>query len=165
MGDFQEYDYEDFTGDFDEFKHEVNVFERVSMGRLGTKVGLKDVKGKSTKEVYEKLSKSTYEPKERLAVLVQALGYSLKDVHHLPIYEKDISDIIEYIPILEKPGDINPMGFLLGYIGTKGGREMNRENITKIFKELPGIKEGGVMQEDVIRYCRFWLLTRGTNRK
>lgn len=157
----EQYDYEDFTGDFDEFKHEVNVFERVSMGRLGTKVGLKDVKGKSTKEVYEKLSKSTYDPRERLAVLVQALGYSLKDTHHLPIYEKDISDIIEYIPVIQKPGDINPMGFLLGYIGTKGGREMNKENITKIFKELPSIKEGGVAQEDVIRYCRFWLLQKG----
>ena len=110
-------DADEYFGEDDfepEYKAEMGAFERTSMGRLGTRISAKDLKGKDVSEIYNTLSKSSFDPRDRLAILTEAISLSLNDRGVLSIDNDSIQDMISYISVLKKPEDINPVGYILG---------------------------------------------------
>ncbi len=60
----------------------------------------------------------------------------------------------------------NPLGYICGYMATKGGRTMAIHDVKEIIKLLDLLNKavvksgGGVEPPDVVRYARFWKFNR-----
>lgn len=153
-------DTDEYFGEEDvgpEYKAEMGAFERASIGRLGTRISAKDLKGKDVSEIYNTLSKSSFDPRDRLAVLTEAISLSINDRAVLSIDNDSIQDMISYISIIKKPEDINPVGYILGYMATNGGRNMNVSQVGTVINASKKILEGGITPPDVVRYARYWI--------
>lgn len=142
---------------FPEYKAEMGAFERTTMGRLGTKISAKDLKGKDVGELYKILNKSSYDPRDRLALLVEAISLSLNDRGILSINNDLIQDMIGYINLTKKPEDLNSVGYVLGYMATNGGRNMVKTQVKTVIDASKKILEGGITPPDVVRYARYWI--------
>jgi hypothetical protein len=128
---------------------------------LGSKIDPRELKGKKMSEIAKKLSRISMTPNERLRIYVDALSRKLNDDEVLKITDNMIEHMLTYISNLKNPENINPIGFILGYIATDGGKNMNKtqvKNVIKIVKKLDD--EGGITDPDVIRYSRLWLNLR-----
>lgn len=77
------------------------------------------------------------------------------------LLEKDIRQ--EDILAIQERGEnleykyINPGAFILGYIASNGGRNMNVDRVRHAFGLIIDITEEGITQPDVVRYARYWM--------
>lgn len=145
------------------FVAEIGAFERAGPGgRLAEMLTVTDIKGKET-----------LSSEDRVLLAINGIGNTLIDEKH--ITRNDLENILEMASVTENMKYKNPVGFILGYIGTNGGKlsvnsvktsssvdkkilnelKSNIKNINN--KILPSIKDRmGIEEPDVIRYIRFW---------
>ena len=178
-----DYDEEDYGGNYDEeaydegeaygeeayaeepeMKAEMGAFERAGgTGILGTKIDMSELKGKKMEEIAKKLSRISMEPAERLRIYADALSRKFNDDGVIRMSNESIDEMLSYVSGVKKVKFVNPVGFIMGYAATDGGRSMNKENVQRIIRAVEKLKgEGGVGPNDVIRYGRLWMGLRKT---
>lgn len=75
----------------------------------------------------------------------------------------DLENILENIKNLDKPNLKNPSAYILGYIASNGGRNLDIENYKKALniikrkKTKYSLEDTSVLQPDIVRYARIWI--------
>ena len=139
----------DYPGDYkggdspQEYKTSIHAWERTGGGNILGDQNLREVT----------------DPTERFKIRVNAMSKSLNDEELFVIGEPDIRTMLEKADQLQNVKYKNPMGYILGYLSTLGGKNFNTKIIKSIFKKLNDqkFKNSGIMKPDVIRYARLWL--------
>jgi len=159
-GDFDEEDYVQEP----EMRPEMGAFDRAGgTGILGTKIDISELKGKKMEDIAKKLSRISMGPEERLQIYVDALSRKFDDDGVVGISNENIDEMLSFISSLKKPQYINPVGFIMGYVATQGGRSMIKESVRKTIGVVEKLKgEGGMTGPDTLRYSTLWInLRRG----
>jgi len=107
------------------------------------------------------------DPEERFKQIVDGLSRHLEDQFRsannrlLEISEADIEHMLKKIPDISRVEHKNPLGYIIGYMASSGGTDMNspeaKQKINSIFVQLPYILDGEFQKPDVIRYARYWM--------
>jgi hypothetical protein len=140
-----EYDYsdEDEWKDELDFQPEVDVYERV---------GLPGERLAGIEKMDDELGREILDPVERFTRQVNAISRN----PNIQLSEEDTDILLSKISNISNINYKNPTGYVLGYIATRGGRNLDKKSVTNIFKYiLPKLQES-VEQPDVIRYGRYW---------
>ena len=75
----------------------------------------------------------------------------------------DLENILENIKNLDKPNLKNPSAYILGYIASDGGRNLDVENYKKALniikrkKTKYSLEDTSILQPDIVRYARIWI--------
>lgn len=139
------------------YEAEVNVYERVGMSQLGELLqGVSLTSGKYA-DLQRKINNLVQDPVERFQIYVDAAARRLTDATKAELSEEDIAEMLRRAPQLKKVDRKNAPGYVLGYLATRGGREMERKRVLDVIQNvLPDVTWGGVQPPDVIRYSRLW---------
>ena len=152
--EYDEYLYEEEP----EMVAEMGAFERAGGASiLGTRISASELKGKKMEDIAKHLSRISMSPQERLKIYVDALSRKLSDDGVVKIGEAEIVEMLSYVDSLKKPAFVNPIGFIMGYLASDGGRDLRVAQVKKIMgavKRLDG--EGGMTEPDVLRYSVMW---------
>ena len=150
-------DYEDFFADDqrDNYQAEAKAFERVGGGGklaelLDSPDTLEKMEGKEGRVILS--------PKDRFLISTDALCRRLHSEHVATLTEQDITKILTSATLLRDLQYKNYVGFVLGYLASKGGEELNPITVKNVIDNvLPVIgSEGGITPPDIIRYGRYW---------
>jgi hypothetical protein len=94
-------------------------------------------------------------PGERFVGVVDAICKNLE------IDEGDIQSMLGKSNRLKNIEYINPVGYIVGYLTTDGGKGIDKVKVDQIFRQIPEPRyknlNVGIEQPDVIRYARFWV--------
>lgn len=141
--------------EIDEFKAEASAFERAGPGGL--------LNSLLSPETLEKLSKPTggrvfFPPEDLFLLTVNSVSRDLSDQG----YEVTQTDIDYMLNKSQEIGSTlkykNATAYVLGYLVTKGGRQLSIEGLQRILRDvLPKIPSTkGIEPPDVLRYSRYW---------
>jgi hypothetical protein len=126
-------DYEYAEEGEDIIMAEINAYERAGGGI--TSYTLKSVKN----------------PKEKYKFIL----VSLFEKMGLNITTHDKNEILQSVASRDDIIYKNPYGYILGYIGSRGGRGITRESIKQAFDSIGSTE--GIEEPDVVRYSVFWV--------
>jgi hypothetical protein len=132
----QDYEYEEEQ----EFKEERGAFERAGAAYL-IGVGLKYVTN----------------PIEKFKIIVDAVYNKIKSI--AGIGEGDLKVMMDKVSNINQVQYKNPPAYVLGYIASKGGREITKERLNLAESLIPEMstKEDVITPPDIIRYAVFWI--------
>lgn len=120
------------------FMDEYGVFERAGFGSVV------DIR---TAGPYEKLKK----------YITLAADFLNNEVG-VTVTNTVLEDISKSIEKVERPEDINPMGFLLGFLASNGGNNITKDSFNRVSKNLGDLGKHQINPPDLLRYARYWLL-------
>jgi hypothetical protein len=157
--DFGEDFGEDVLNEGPQFVAERNAFERAGVPRvddvLRTIIGSDGRIPSKLEEINKRLYRMVMNDTDKFKTLVTV--YFEKFKGELGLSEGDFSSLFSKIDQIPKIKYLNPIGYILGYYVLDKQRQINKERLKRVVKEiLPVISE--VKTPDVIRYARFWLL-------
>ena len=115
---------------------EINAYERV---------------GTSTLSSYT--LKGARNPKEKYRILLTAAIDKVG--RHLS--QEDKASILSSVGSRDDIIYRNPYTYILGYIGSRGGKGITGESMKKAFSEMDVVP--GIEQPDIVRYSIFWMKT------
>lgn len=132
----------------DMYAAEVSAFERAAPG------------GKLAELITITTDEKKLTPRERFYKNVDAISRRINSENVVRVSQHDIDTMLETATNVEDIQYRNPVGYVLGYLASGGGREMNRKKIMEIINDLlPKLDgDGGVEPPDVIRYARYWTI-------
>jgi hypothetical protein len=164
-GENEEYDDEYKEGDDDneggeefEFRPDIKAYERVGLpGLLGA------VMTGNFANIQRNINNMVSDPVERFSLYVDAAARNLSSKFDGLLSSEDIVEMIEHVRNIKNVEYKNPVGYILGYIASRGGYSINEKAVENIFVNvLPVVNNmSRVTEPDVIRYARLWLITRG----
>jgi hypothetical protein len=139
-----------------EFQAERSAFERIS-------------KGSKLAEISEVIEGKTKTREQRFYENVDKTCRRMMEVNMPEISENDISNILQ-IASTKLTGTMfkNAIGYVYGFIASRGGRELEPEYVQKIIfgnknedveiKKLREVlfKEAGLKPPDIVKYARLW---------
>lgn len=126
------------------FQHSINAFSHTGFAPLG--LGRLDVLGMGKK----------FDAKGHFKETVNAIAQQLRE-DRIKLSGNDMEQLIDRIDSLKEPQYKNATAYVLGYIASDGGREINRKNLNNVFKTiLKTVSDKSVKEEDVLRYARLW---------
>ena len=139
-GSEKEYDLPGEEGEtvFEEEREEmaeVNAYERAG-GSMITSYNLKSARN----------------PKEKFSIILSA---TLQKMASRDITENDKSTILESVGNRDDIIYKNPAAYILGYIGSRGGRGITKDSMERAFNNIGSAV--GVEEPDVVRYSVFWV--------
>lgn len=141
-----------------QFMPEANVYDRAGFGGAAAILGGNIFEG-NLNEMQKKINRMLQEPDERFAVYVDATVRHLNNYDGIDISENSIVKMLETIRILKHVEHKNPAAYVLGYIASQGGVNIDKKAVETAFKVgLPHVD--GVIEADVIRYARLWMELR-----
>lgn len=105
----------------------------------------------------DKIKNVTQDPEERFKIYVGAISHSITENEFYDISVEDRNKMCRMASQLNNVKYLNPTAYILGYISTNGGQEINKKTLQNIFTFLPMLTDDSVKPPDVIRYARFWL--------
>jgi hypothetical protein len=155
MGD---YDFEDNDYDFEEadnLRSEVKAFERAGQSGKLAELLSSTVSGKDKKGGREAISLE-----DRFLINVDSISRKLNSEEITNLTENDINIMLEKSQFILGLKYKNPTAYILGYIASKGGTNLDPVNVKFVInKILPKIdKDAGIEPPDVVRYARYWKL-------
>jgi len=162
-GEFDEYAGEEFGDDYaeeDEYKPEADAWERVGMpgGLGGERIFGVGVEADQMRKMQRLADKSVQTAEEKLKINIDITGRELMAVDAPGLSEGDLAAIIEKVDYTDKPQYLNPLGFILGYIASSGGKQISNEKFHLAQRTNVFYKEGsGAKPEDILRYARHWI--------
>jgi len=122
----------------------VTAFNQAGFAPLG--LGRMDVLGMNKK----------FDSRGHFKETVNAIAQQLKE-ERLGITNEDVNQLIEIADIINEPQYKNPSAYVLGYIASQGGQNINKRNVNMVFKNiLKEVSDKSVKEEDVLRYARLW---------
>tara|TARA_Y100000389_G_C17406444_1_gene488347 strand:+ start:202 stop:696 length:495 start_codon:yes stop_codon:yes gene_type:complete len=131
------------------FGNEINAFERVGAPEL---IGLTlstFVEGKLGK-INDKLNILSRTDNEAFSFKVAAIAKNFN------INYNEINSILTEIYKIKNIKYKNPTAFVVGYLVTRGGKKINKNEITKLIKNK-NLIESNIKGPDILRYARFWI--------
>lgn len=154
-------DYEDYGEEKDdEIYMEANAFERT--GPSGV---LAELLSSGTNELRKKGSKDVVSIEDTFLKTVDAVSRRLGEDNLVKITKDDIESMLLKSQEIKGLKYKNPIAYILGYLASKGGRELEKANVLFVInKVLPEISEGGIEPADVVRYARFWKMIGPYNK-
>jgi hypothetical protein len=96
--------------------------------------------------------KSARNPKEKFSIILSA---TLQKMASRDITENDKSAILESVGNRDDIIYKNPAAYILGYIGSRGGRGITKDSMERAFNNIGSAV--GVEEPDVVRYSVFWV--------
>lgn len=103
--------------------------------------------------------RSMQDPLERFQIQVDAVSRNLNSKQGISINQITINLLVEKARKLKKVQYKNATAYILGYLASKGGRDIEEDHVKDIFaKYLPYVKENFVRKPDIIRYARLWMI-------
>lgn len=98
------------------------------------------------------------DPRHRFYLAVEAVSYQLNTDDVFSVDADRIRSVLDEIATIPSAQFMNPTSFVVGYFLTEGGRIDDAE-----FNRVVGarLRDASVRPEDILRYCRMWLLRRG----
>jgi hypothetical protein len=136
-------DYEDNANT--NFQNEMGAYSRAGGG---INIGLVGADGK--------IDQSIIDPLDRFKIIVDAKARMLTDTPY--ITELDINVLLENANNLKYVNYKNSTAYVLGYIVSKGGREIEITHFNDIIKQiLPIFHDDSIKPPDIIRYSRLWI--------
>lgn len=143
MDDYEPYEDNDIAGGIE--VQERNVFERVGL-RHDVDIDIDPEKKRTQKT-----------PIERFIEFTNAIAFDIVSKNKKLLNEQDIKIILQSISMMSRPEIKNPTAYILGYIATQGGNEINKDKLLATFDMLENLEDKSVQPPDVIRYSRLWL--------
>lgn len=138
---------EDDYIDEPQFGQSIHAFKQAGLAPLG--LGTQDVGS------YFGIAKK-FDAKGHFKETVNAIAQQLRE-DGFRLSNDDIIQLIETVDQLDNPQFKNPTAYLLGYIASNGGRDINKKSVNHVFTNLlKTVSDKTVKQEDVIRYTRLW---------
>ena len=131
----------DYEEDFrHNFRPEMGAYNRAGQDDLG-----------------EKLDYNLLNPLEIFQISVDAISRKLIN-RDIKISEQDITIMLEKSNKLKYVKYKNPNAYVLGYISSFSGKQINNKYFKyTIDKVLPYIEDASILEPDVLRYARLWL--------
>lgn len=130
-----------------QFGQSIHAFKQAGLAPLG--LGTQDV------GEYFGIAKK-FDAKGHFKETVNAIAQQLRE-DGFRLSNDDIVQLIETVEQLENPQYKNPTAYLLGYIASNGGRDINKKTVNHVFNNLlKTVTDKSVKQEDVLRYSRLW---------
>jgi hypothetical protein len=136
-------DYEDNPNT--NFQNEMGAYLRAGGG---VNIGLIGADGK--------IDQSILDPLDRFKIIVDATARKLIDTQY--ITEIDINVLLENANNLKYVNYKNSTAYVLGYIVSKGGSEIEITHFNDIIKKiLPIFHDDSIKPPDIIRYSKLWI--------
>ena len=130
-----------------QFGQSIHAFKQAGLAPLG--LGTQDVGS------YFGIAKK-FDAKGHFKETLNAIAQQLRE-DGLRLSNDDIIQLIETVDQLENPQYKNPTAYLLGYIASNGGRDINKKTVNHVFTNiLKTVSDKTVKPEDVLRYARLW---------
>ena len=147
----QDYDEEDYD-EYRESKEERGVGERTQQRHVFIDAENDAEKDARLKTPLEHFTTNIRKVSEKILVNIYL---------DTRIFNKnDVTQIISNIHLFSKPECKNPTCFVLGYIATVGGQNINYDILSKLYKIIDKIDETkNIKDADIIRYCTLWINT------
>jgi len=102
------------------------------------------------------INQLTTDPEERFKRYVGAISHSMTEDDIFDISVDDRNIMCRRAGYLEKVKYFNPTAYILGYVITRGGRDIEKKLMLKAFENLRYLKDDSVKPSDVVRYARYW---------
>jgi hypothetical protein len=147
------YSEEEYIDDPQPMTAEVKAFERAGPGStlIGPSFG-------DLNEIAKKMRIISEDYSEQFALYVDAISRKLNSNEEINISEDDITAMLNNIRKLKNVEHINPSAYILGYIASNGGKNMNIEKVKWVINVVsPKLDIGSVKPPDIVRYARFWM--------
>uniref|UniRef100_A0A6C0CZN2 Uncharacterized protein n=1 Tax=viral metagenome TaxID=1070528 RepID=A0A6C0CZN2_9ZZZZ len=136
---------EEYTDEV-EYRPSVKDVERVSRGNILDNI------------VTDKFDRNPYTD---FVVRVNAISLDLNSFDNFTnkLKDSDIKEMIEYAANIHNIQYKNPTAYILGYIATNGGKNIDKKKVDYLIKNVLDITmdRSSVTPPDIIRYSRFWL--------
>ena len=138
---------EDDYIDEPQFGQSIHAFKQAGLATLGF----------GTQDMGEHFGISKkFDAKGHFKETVNAIAQQLRE-DGFRLSNDNIIQIIETVDQLENPQYKNPTAYLLGYIASNGGIEINKKSVNHVFTNiLKTVSDKSVKSEDVLRYARLW---------
>jgi len=147
--DYWQSDEDYYENDEQETTAEIKAFERT--GGIG-------IGGMMSSGLGVKRDKANQDKTEHFAERMDAVSRNLDSFPGITINENDLVDMMKRAKQTKNIEHINPTAFVLGYMATNGGRNMEVEKVREIIeKVLPKTNLDSVRPADIVRYSRFWV--------
>ena len=155
IGEFSESDREDaFDDDFGvgdddmDFEAEIGAHDRAHGGLLGAGGGSPMEKG---------LLMSVRDAKESFQIQADAIARGLNGMPSISLPQADIDVLITKTDFIMDVEQKNPMCYVLGYLVSKGGRELSKSMFRFIVHDVLPTLDDDIPATAVLRYARLWV--------
>lgn len=145
--------FEDYGREETVYAPEVKAFERAGpsskLSEMVSTVKLSEL-GKKGRDIIS--------PEDRFLINTDAFCRRLNSDNIAKLTEKDINTLLEKTESVTNLRFKNYVGYVLGYIATKGGSTLEVKDVQNVIKKiLPLVgEEAGIEPADVVRYSRYW---------
>ena len=96
-------------------------------------------------------------PYHIFACLLEAVGKNMTENGISNVSQDDVEIMISYAEYLKNIKAKNPTAFILGYIATKGDKDITKASFDNIKTNVMSkLRDTSVQLPDVIRYARLW---------
>lgn len=114
------------------------------------------VPGGKLTDLSKTINQLTTDPEERFKRHVGAIAHSMTEDDIFDISVDDRNIMCRRAGYLENVKYLNPTAYILGYVITRGGRNIDKKLMLKAFKNLRYLNDDSVKPPDVVRYARYW---------
>lgn len=145
-------DTDNYGGDLD-MRAEVGVWDRVALP--GNLICGAELTG-NISDMQRKIRKLVQDPEQRFGCYVDAIARSLGSRSESEISATEINNMITLSSKIPKIQYKNPTAYILGYMVSKGGKEIDKKIYSNVVKTyLPHVDPKiGLTEPDIIRYAR-----------
>lgn len=163
---YEDYEYENFSvydedekqesdyGDTEEDYYDNQELNMVAGAKAIERVGLPglEVLGLGKTDNFNK------NPLEYFQTKVDAISRNLSVKYKINISQDDINIMLRKSDLLMKVEHKNPTAYILGFLATSGGRNIDQKTVINVIKNiLPFVEKNFVTAPDIIRYSKLWL--------
>ena len=103
-----------------------------------------------------KLDRGLLSPLQIFQIYIDSIARKLKS-EDTDISNENIEEMIEKSTKLKYIKHKNPSGYVLGYIASNAGRDINKKSFNNAISKLTFIDDTSLLEPDVLRYARLWL--------
>tara|TARA_Y100000385_G_C12750423_1_gene490664 strand:+ start:161 stop:658 length:498 start_codon:yes stop_codon:yes gene_type:complete len=140
------------------FKDEINVYDRIGMPELEGGLNIfGNIEGKLG-DINKKLDRMSRSDEDSFKVYVNAISRKIMSGNNIfKINNNDIVKMLKKVNSIKNIQHKNPSVYVLGYLASNKGKEITKESINKVIKEVLHEIDGNIKGPDILRYARFWI--------
>lgn len=140
------------------FKDEINVYDRIGIPELEGGLNIfGNIEGKLG-DINKKLDRMSRSDEDSFKVYVNAISRKIMSGSNIfKINNNDIVKMLKKVNSIKNIQHKNPSVYVLGYLASNKGKEITKESINKVIKEVLHEIDGNIKGPDILRYARFWI--------